>query len=187
MNPPAPAAPEATATYVQNLTDFQDRLYAYIYSLIGNAEIARDVLQETNTVLWKKIGEFDPSRPFPPWALGMAKNQVRAARTRLGRERLIFRDDQTIEALSGEWNADIPEDMDVALDRCIRKLTPRNREMVERHYRNDESFASIAKTLNRTANMIGVTLHRIRRSLAECIDRTFKRNLTESQPTKETT
>jgi RNA polymerase sigma-70 factor, ECF subfamily len=38
---------------VSLMTQFQGRLYAYILSLIADADAANDVLQETNVVLWK--------------------------------------------------------------------------------------------------------------------------------------
>ena len=140
------------------------------------------MLQETNAVLWRKAEEYDPDRPFLPWALRIALNQVRAARTRLGRDRLVFHDEQTLETLSGEWLADAPSDMEVAMDGCLERLSSRNREVVERHYKHDESLSSIAKRLNRTANAVGVMLHRIRRALAECIERTLERNPLGGEP-----
>ena len=173
---------DTTAVYVQQLTGCQDRLYAYIYSLVGNTDTARDVQQETNAVLWRKAAEYDPDRPFMPWALRIALNQVRAARTRLGRDRLVFHDEQTLETVSGEWLNDAPSDMEIAMDGCLERLSSRNREVVERHYKHDESLTSIANTLNRTGNAVGVMLHRIRRSLAECIERALHRNPLGEEP-----
>ena len=40
--------------FVTSLTDSQDLLYAYILSLFPDVDLARDVLQETNLVLWRK-------------------------------------------------------------------------------------------------------------------------------------
>jgi RNA polymerase sigma-70 factor (ECF subfamily) len=68
-----------TGRYVQLLTDVQSRLYAFIYSLCGDHELARDVLQETNAVLWAKAAEYDAGRSFTAWALGIARIQVMAA------------------------------------------------------------------------------------------------------------
>ena len=65
---------------MQLLTGTQSRLYAYICSLIGGAAGARDVLQETNLVLWDKAQEYDPARPFLPWAYRIAYLQVLAYR-----------------------------------------------------------------------------------------------------------
>jgi len=167
--------PDAVAGYVQQLTGCQNQLYAYIYSLLGNAESTWDVLQETNAVLWRKAEEYDPDRPFLPWALRVALNQVRAARTRLGRDRLVFHDEGTLDALTGQWLDDtagvIPSDLEIAMDGCLEQLPPRHLDVVERYYKHNESLSSIAGTLGRTANAVGVLLHRVRQALAQCIER----------------
>ena len=36
------------ATVVEKLTACQERLFAYIYSVTGDADLAKDLLQETN-------------------------------------------------------------------------------------------------------------------------------------------
>lgn len=60
-----PSSPVAdTNQYLAYVTGCQSALYAFICSLLGNSESARDVLQETNLVLWKKAAEFDPLREF---------------------------------------------------------------------------------------------------------------------------
>ena len=38
---------------------------------------ADDLFQQTAMVLWRKHEQFDPSREFLPWALGIAHNEVR--------------------------------------------------------------------------------------------------------------
>ena len=106
VKPPDQLDSDMTADYVKHLTACQNQLYAYIFTLINNAEAAWDVLQETNSVLWSKAAEFDDTRPFIPWAMGVAFQQVRAARTRFGRDRLVFQDKQTLESLSEDLIAE---------------------------------------------------------------------------------
>ncbi len=179
-------SPEQAAGYVQHLTGCQNQLYGYIYSLLRNAEAAWDVLQETNVVLWRKAAEYDVARPFLPWALGIAFNQVRAARTRLGRDKLMFHEDSTLEAISADWLAaldnQLPADVEIAMDGCLQRLPAKHREVVERHYRGGESLGAIAKTLSRTANAVGVMLHRIRLALAQCIDKALDREPAADEP-----
>ena len=49
---------DPTEHFIQSLTESQNRLYGYIYSLVGDHHAAADVLQECNLVLWRKFGEF---------------------------------------------------------------------------------------------------------------------------------
>lgn len=162
-----------TEAFVELLTRYQSRVYAYIHSLTGNADAANDVLQETNKVLWQKADDFDHSRDFLPWAFTIAFNQVRAARSRARRDRLVFQDDETIRAISDEWSAKEeqrqPGDRQVALDHCMHELTDDNRRLLQRYYEHGESVEKISKSLDKRANSIAVILHRLRQSLARCI------------------
>jgi len=186
MNEVVNISPDHVARYVQNLTGCQNQLYGYIYSLLRNAEASWDVLQETNMVLWRKSAEYDANRPFLPWAIRVAFNQVRAARTRLGRDKLVFHEDSTLEAVSADWlvgvGDQLPSDLDIALDGCLERLPKRHREVVERHYKGGESLGAIAEALSRTANAVGVMLHRVRLALAQCIDKAMNREPVGDEP-----
>ena len=64
----SPSDPAPADDFVQQLTANQNRLYGYIFSLLGDHHRANDVLQETNMVLWRKAAEFQTDRDFIPWA-----------------------------------------------------------------------------------------------------------------------
>ncbi len=57
--------------FVQLLTSHQARLYAYVLSLVADADQANDIMQETNTVLWVKSSDFEIGTNFSAW---MRKN-----------------------------------------------------------------------------------------------------------------
>lgn len=153
-------------TFAKRLTAFQSRLWAFVYSLMADADLARDVFQEANRVLWEKRDEFDAARDFAPWALGVARMQVRAARQKLARERLLF-DDEAVERLAGVERRD---DRQAALAHCIEKLPDAQRDLVRRRYGARESIDQIARALDRTANAVAVAVFRLRRALADCIE-----------------
>ena len=161
--------PAHTALVVERLTAVQGRLFAYIYSLTADADGARDVLQETNRMLWRKAADYDAAKDFLPWAMTHAFNQVRAARSRAKRERLVFKEDATLDAISESAEQRQAGDREVALEECLAGLTAKQRGLVERFYDKGESMAEIAAETKRRENTVAVTLHRIRRALAECI------------------
>src|SRR3954462_10245283 len=79
--------------FVRRLTGAQSHLYAFICSLMGGTQAARDVLQETNLILWARAADYDPARDFLTWAYTFARHQVLAHRKRLSRDRLVLDDD----------------------------------------------------------------------------------------------
>lgn len=92
--------PEHTAVVVGRLTACQGQLFAYIYSLTADADGPGIFCRRGNRLLWRKADDYDPARNFLPWAMAHAFNQVRAARSKQKRERLVFRADATLVQLS---------------------------------------------------------------------------------------
>ena len=69
---------EQKENFVRLLIEAQGSLYAFILTLLANADTAKDVLQETNLVLWRKNEEFEAGTHFFAWARRIAEFQVMA-------------------------------------------------------------------------------------------------------------
>ncbi len=170
------SASAGASDFIERLTGAQSRMFAYINSLTADIEMAKDILQETNRVLWRGASKYDPDRPFLPWAFTHAFNQVRAARSRRERDRLVFHDDETLRVISNDAAQSLLTpvgDHLVALEQCVEKLAPDQRDTVERFYHLGHSLEEIATAMTRRANTIAVMLHRVRLTLAKCIRETL--------------
>lgn len=157
---------------VTQLTEHQNRLYGYVYSLLGDHSRTADVVQETNLVVWRKLDEFQPDKPFLPWAFAIARFQVLACLRDHRKDRLLL-DAELIEAMSDEVErkAEQIEAIRGALRHCLRSLTDGNRELVERRYYRGMSMTDIAAAVDRTIGSVKVALLRIRRQLADCVQK----------------
>src|SRR3954471_10128650 len=62
--------------FVEQFVRCQDRVYAYIVTLLPNRNDAEEVFQQTSMALWKKWPQYDASRDFVRWACGMAHLEV---------------------------------------------------------------------------------------------------------------
>lgn len=58
-----------------------------------------------------------------------------------------------------------------ALDDCLRKLTPKAREIIEQHYFGKMPLENLARQLSTPAGTLRKTLFRIRSKLRDCISR----------------
>jgi len=118
----------------------------------------------------QKAAEYDPSRPFIPWAVGFARTQVMAWRKRLTRDRLVF-DDELFNTLADQLavNPPPPSQRLEALERCLGKLPAESRQLVDARYARGESVQAIAERLGRSVNVVSVSLFRVRQSLLSCI------------------
>lgn len=161
-----------TEQFVQQLAESQNRLYGYVYSLLGDHSAAADVLQETNLVLWRKLDEFNASKPFLPWAFAIARFQVLACIRDRKRDRLLL-DAELAEALAGavEQQASRLPETRTALRTCLGTLSDGNRALIEQRYFEGKSIAELCESLGRKASAVKVSLLRVRRALAECVER----------------
>ncbi len=159
-------------TFIQLLIGCQNRLYGFIFSLLGNADHASDVLQETNRVLWEEADQFKPGTNFMAWALRVAYNQVRTHRRRVQRDRLMFNDEAL--ALIAEEAAGLDEsaqEQQQALAECLSKLPPKHEALIRSRYGQGLSVKALAERVGRTSNAVAVALFRVRAALLQCIER----------------
>lgn len=164
-------AGELSPSFVCALTDAQFDLLAFICMLLGNRDMAQDVLQDTNLRLISHSAEYDTRRPFLPWAKAFAYNQVRTFVKKSARSRLVF-DEGLVDALAEETPcvpAESKRELEM-LDDCVARLTPAQRELIEAHYYRNQRVERIAGTLGRSVISVYVHIHRIRRLLGACIE-----------------
>ena len=163
---------ESFTRFVQELTNAQFDLHAFVCVLLGNRDAAKDVLQNTNMILLRHAAEYDAGRPFLPWAKAFAHNQIRAYLKREKRSRMVF-DDSLVAALAEECREE-PEESGRALDwldACLEELTAMQKALIRARYFQRESIPVLAKLLKRSEISVYVQIHRIRRLLGVCIEK----------------
>ena len=158
--------------------DSQSRLFAFICSLLGSYDSARDVLQETNAVMWEKRETFEIGTNFTAWSFRIARFQVMAFREKQSRDRLVF-SDKLIERVAEEVGVfnEQHEQRQAALDQCLNVLPRKQSALIQLRYRSGESVNQIAEQLGKPANTIAVQLHRIRQALIDCVQRRLGQKL----------
>lgn len=165
---------ERSTQFIKLLTTHQPKLYAYISTMMFGDAAAADVLQDTNLHLWAQAGQFDFERPFLAWAFGFARQRVRAYRKSCGRSRLVF-DDETLDLVSNKYleSADQVDDRLAALQKCLKRLSADQVELIRERYMGKTAVQAIAARLNDSAHNVSSRLHRIRKNLAKCVERTL--------------
>ena len=159
-----------TEQFIQSITEHQNRLSAYIFSLLGDHARTADVLQETNLVLWRKKDEYQVGKAFLPWAFTIAKFQVLAHLRDRSREGELL--DITLVDTVAEHSrrlAENVEDRQVALQQCMQELSPNHRKLIEQKYVHAKSIQDLSLANERGESAVKVALLRIRKKLHECV------------------
>lgn len=152
----------------------QTTLRGYLFAATRDWTETDDLFQEVATVLWRKFGEFDRTRSFPAWAMGVARLQVLRRRQSFARSRLIF-SEEAIAALA-DLAGNEPEREDVRLAHlhtCLGKLQARARSVIAMRFEQKQSLAEIGSHLQKSAEATAMLLMRIRQQLRDCVEKTM--------------
>lgn len=158
--------------YTKSILGAQRRLYAYILAFVPSRQDADDILQETNSVLLRKVSEYQPGSDFWLWSSKVAYFEVLSFRKRRQRHQTVLNvEDSVLQRMSVEATeafADVDERL-IALRQCLEKIAPPNRELIRFRYQQDLSAEQIAAKVGRTPLAVRQVLFRIRDELSKCI------------------
>lgn len=162
--------PNHTETLILMLTQHQEALFRYIFSLVPCEADARDVLQETSVALFRKWDQFDTSRPFLPWAYRFAYLQVQKHREKSARSPLLFSED-VMDLLANE-RGHIEQQLDERLrllDGCLQKLSQQEKELVTSRYAQREGAETMMERFAMSRRTLFRNLELLRQRLHECV------------------
>lgn len=148
----------------------QPTVSAFVHAVVHDFKDRDDVLQEIAIAAFRNFDSYDSERPFLPWVMGLARNQVGLYLRRRKRDRLVF-SEETVASLADTFTEKSPEmarRLD-ALGECLKLLQGRAREICRLRYQEDIKPAGIAESLGMPPNGVSKALQRIREQLRDCI------------------
>jgi RNA polymerase sigma-70 factor (ECF subfamily) len=170
MSASHPQETESRKRLMALITRHQRQIFAYIYTLVPDRHDAEDLLQETSVVICEKFDEFTPGTDFVAWACQIAWWRIRYARQKFARAKVVF-DDDLLESVAHTATS-MREELDErheALAGCLKKLPPRDRELVLTRYEPGSGVAEAAKRTGRSMDAAYKALNRLRKLLHDCV------------------
>jgi RNA polymerase sigma-70 factor (ECF subfamily) len=127
---------------------YQQAVFRLAYLLLGDADDAEDIAQETFLRAWKSLTRFDPTRPLRPWLLSIAanlsRNRRRSAARYVSALMRAFREEPTAMALE-EKNMQNNEANE--LWRAVQQLDLPARQVIYLRYFLDLPVSETAEVL----------------------------------------
>ncbi|MCW1884922.1 sigma-70 family RNA polymerase sigma factor [Luteolibacter flavescens] len=153
------------------LVEHQRSLLLFIKSQVANHHEAEDLLQRTNVILWQKRGNFEEGSNFRAWAFAIARLEMMNQLRQLQRDRKVFTDEEAGERVADATSrtAHGDETSLIALRDCLKRLPPRDRELLFVRYSTDRPLKDYAENLSRSPGTLKARLHRIRERLRKSI------------------
>lgn len=162
-------AAQSRALLARNWGNVQTSLLAFISASAPQFSDAEDLLQEVAVEVAVRFDEYDPGRPFLPWALWIAKIKI-AEFYRSRQRRQVILMGESMDALA-EACVTVQEslsDRQFAIEKCLDRLTDRSREILNLRYSEGMSSLEIGDRLGMSVRYVRVALSRIRATLTEC-------------------
>lgn len=163
-DPPSNLSPEAL------FLQYAATVRGFVLGLMGDRAAADDVFQEVFLTVAQRSSEFRPDGNFLAWVRGIARNKVLEHYRRQRPQGLPF-DEDLLDLLvdAADANDSQLEQRREALARCLERLAPRAREIVDLRYAERPLTPSeIAERIAWTTNAVHVALARARAFLREC-------------------
>ena len=161
---------------------YQGLAFRAAYLTLGDAEEAKDVVQEAFVNAYLALDRFDPDAAFRPWLLRIVTNlALNARRTRWRRANLQPRVERVAR---DESERNLPEDLALAAETrdqlidALNELSPRDRLLITYRYFLDLSPSEIAEIRETSSSTV-------RTQIARAIDR-LRRTFHESQQSPST-
>ncbi|MEM1268880.1 MAG: RNA polymerase sigma factor [Bacteroidota bacterium] len=155
--------------FVSLYNRYKTRVYAFCLKMLGDEELARDVLQETFVRAYENKHRLAQASSFRSWLFTIARNQ--SLNTIRKRERIVKLDDRS-DAQPRADERDTPisrleKNERIALvNRFLAELKPEYREVIIlREYQN-LSYEEIAAVTRNTVSSVKSRLFKARRKLA---------------------
>lgn len=160
-----------TAAFGVIVERYSPRVYALVSGIVGAGAEAEDLTQEVFIKCWSSLEKFSHRSNFSTWLYRIAYNMAISSK-RARRLELSTTLSSRLAEIGEEEEQVLFSDADIAsLERALEGLAPRQRAVVELHYRQGLSLADVAEVVGSNENNVKVMIHRARRLLAQFIKR----------------
>ncbi|MHB0959508.1 MAG: RNA polymerase sigma factor [Pirellulaceae bacterium] len=151
-----------------------DMLIIYLRSALGDVSDVDDLFQETMVVAWRRLDDFDHTRPFGSWLRGIAKKLLQAHHRKEIQRRCtpatLDRLETRLAQLSRHPGDTWKEKLDI-LRGCVQGLPEHYHAVVVRRYFQEQAIEQLSRALGLSGAAVKKRLQRARALVLECMER----------------
>lgn len=161
---------EMFATVVES---YHMQVHAYVSALVHDSFDADDLAQQTFIFAYQHIQEYQPGTRFLAWLKSIAFNLVRDHRAQAQRSQSArrFLRDQIARRASESVGGEAIDVRLEALEKCVEKLPPDQREFLQRSSNRGSTLDELAAEMNRSGAAVRKQISRLFEALRQCVER----------------
>jgi RNA polymerase sigma-70 factor len=157
------------------------QLLAFIQGLVRDPHASEDIFQEVWLCLARELDAGCPPLDAAKWCRGVARNLIlhhwRSQRTspvRVDSDLVDFLEQVEAAFAAPATPLSVWSERQCALQECLTQLPEPSRGLVALKYDEGRSVEEIAARLGQSTHAIAKALFRLRRALAECVERRLR-------------
>ena len=153
----------------------RNRIFSYILKMVPNWNDAEDIMQNTSSVIWKKIDQYNDGQDFAAWGCGIARYEILSFLRKRKNSRLVFDEDllDQIERNTKDTHGSRIEEVSQAARDCVKKLKSNDQKIIQLRYDEELSVKQISSRLSRSVRGLYKSLARIHDNLLSCVEYTI--------------
>jgi RNA polymerase sigma-70 factor (ECF subfamily) len=146
------------------------RVYRFILRLVGNEATAEDIVHEVFLDVWRRADEFEAKSRVSTWLLAISRHKAISALRRRSDAQLDEAYAAAIVDLAdGPAAAADKSERSAILQKCLAKLSPSHREVINLVYYNERTIEEAARSIGVPINTIKTRMHYARNRIAELL------------------
>lgn len=144
---------------------------------VSDTSAVDDLMQETYLYVFEHLGDYQPGTSFLSYLKAVARTTSLRRYRKWQREQQAFARFREhartrLAELAEPSLGDDPHGLQLQqLRRCMQGLNARAQRLIQWRYFERKAVQDIARQVGKSAGAVAVTLHRIRRTLADCLRR----------------
>lgn len=159
-----------TAEFQYNVLPLKNKLYAFAYRMLANAEDARDTVQEVMMKMWESGKPLTDYENLEAWCMTMVRNRsldkIRVGTIRQQHLKMIHKNEHREKTLSEKM--ELQETVQQVI-RFMKGLPVVQRELVDLRDFQGKSYEDLVEITGLEMAQVKVYLHRARKTIREKI------------------
>jgi RNA polymerase sigma-70 factor, ECF subfamily len=148
----------------------QVRVYRFVLRLVGNRQVAEDLVSEVFLDIWLHAAKFQARAQVSTWILAIARFKALSSLRRRDTDEL-----DEVSAAAIEDPGDDPEitiqkkERSDILRKCLSRLSPDHREIIDLVYYHEMAIREIAEIVGIPENTVKTRMFHARKRLSELL------------------
>jgi RNA polymerase sigma-70 factor (ECF subfamily) len=164
--------------FIVLLAKHERRVRGFVGTLVRQSEEIDEIVQQSCLTGWKKMQDFARveqtlDRDFARWLCTIARFEALGFVRKHRGSRLLFDTELVSKLADVQLSDERFDERREALQLCIEKLSDKQKDLVRRYYRADQSAAEIAGQDGVTRQAVFKALRLIRVALLDCVRRSM--------------